>query len=613
MTDSNKYIGIVKWFHDQTREANYGFIQHAKLGDIFFHEKSTSGGQNISLFRQDAIVVFNTQESKKHEGKLEAINIRILDTESDVIYLFEQLLIVLAEKSEYSYYDLINISLLNNIKKLLESQVDVTKVQELFNLFSTQINKNKGTELLNDLGYLKSLLKVGVQLFPGLYNQIAQQVEEIASVPIAYKLWVDGLLNKFHYEYVASIMLDEPDPIKQTIYDRCTPNDLEQLFDTFKQHIIEIIKTNITAKEFNEILRVSKVFFTESFKEIQRIVENHISAELAHEFWLKGFLDTCQVEYIATILASEPDQSKEKIFNRCSENDLEQLYAAFKNNLIKVISSNITEKEIENLLRTTRRFFANNYEQITGIVENNISTEVAHKLWLDSFIETCQINHVANIILHETQSIKERIFDRCSDEDKINIFFRIIFVLEHIDTDFKLATVENSLKLAKEFVPGQYERILIGIINICPDHYKLSLWLNDYHDILDFDAYKILTITLNPNDQKKFVKKVLKKIHEGSLQVEIDAFTSINLIDFETSEKYAQYENAHLDYSTSVVLNVISELHGQKKLSTLKDEELAQHKIYDLVLKQIKDPKDILRITGYFDECEGRCSVSFRK
>ncbi len=34
--NSEKHIGLVKWFHDQTRDANYGFIQHAKLGDLFF-------------------------------------------------------------------------------------------------------------------------------------------------------------------------------------------------------------------------------------------------------------------------------------------------------------------------------------------------------------------------------------------------------------------------------------------------------------------------------------------------------------------------------------------------------------------------------------------------
>ncbi|MBK6642417.1 MAG: cold shock domain-containing protein [Bacteroidetes bacterium] len=61
---NEKYIGLVKWFHDQTRDANYGFIQHAKLGDLFFHERSIEQGQDIKSFRENAIVVFVAQESK---------------------------------------------------------------------------------------------------------------------------------------------------------------------------------------------------------------------------------------------------------------------------------------------------------------------------------------------------------------------------------------------------------------------------------------------------------------------------------------------------------------------------------------------------------------------
>ena len=34
-----KHVGIVNWFHDKTKDANYGFINHAVLGELFFHEK----------------------------------------------------------------------------------------------------------------------------------------------------------------------------------------------------------------------------------------------------------------------------------------------------------------------------------------------------------------------------------------------------------------------------------------------------------------------------------------------------------------------------------------------------------------------------------------------
>ena len=84
----DKYIGLVKWFHDQAKGANYGFIQHAILGDLFFHEKSIEQGQNIASFSENEMVVFNSQESKKHKGKLEAINVKLLSNEIDLEFLF---------------------------------------------------------------------------------------------------------------------------------------------------------------------------------------------------------------------------------------------------------------------------------------------------------------------------------------------------------------------------------------------------------------------------------------------------------------------------------------------------------------------------------------------
>jgi len=81
-------------------------------------------------------------------------------------------------------------------------------------------------------------------------------------------------------------------------------------------------------------------------------------------------------------------------------------------------------------------------------------------------------------------------------------------------------------------------------------------------------------------------------------------------MDFATSKLAEQIDNSNLDYSTSIILNVISELKSQTNLETRKDVTSAQYRIYDLIIKQIQQPKDILHISGFFDECEGRCSVS---
>lgn len=417
-SDAEKYIGLVKWFHDQARDANYGFIQHAKLGDLFFHERSIEQGQDISSFRENAIVVFTAQESKKHKDKLEAVGVKYLDTETDLNFLFSHFLSILTEKGKYSDYNTIQKGVHLKITSLLEKATDKGIVEQLFERFQNYVNGQLQTESIADEEYLKGLLKV------------------------------------------------------------------------------------------------------------------------------------------------------------------------------------------------CKSFFPDNYNLISDLIEKKISAELAHKLWLDSFIETCQIDFIASIILSATQQTKRTIFGKCSEEDKSNIFFKVLYNFENIDTEPKLKITKEFLKLSKEFATEQHEKILTATINVCPDYFKLNMWLEDYHETLDFNSYKLYTITLSPADQKKFVKKVLKNIHEGKANISVEDLTSLNVIDFETSKLSEQVDESHLDYSTSVILNVISELQSQTKLETRKETNSAQHRIYDLIIKQIKEPKDILQIAGYFDECGGRCSVS---
>lgn len=417
-SDAEKYIGLVKWFHDQARDANYGFIQHAKLGDLFFHERSIEQGQDISSFRENAIVVFTAQESKKHKDKLEAICVKYLDTETDLNFLFSHFLSILTEKGKYSDYNTIQKGVHLKITSLLEKGTDRGIVGQLFERFQNYVNGQLQTESIADEEYLKGLLKV------------------------------------------------------------------------------------------------------------------------------------------------------------------------------------------------CKSFFSDNYNQISDRIEKNISVELAHKLWLDGFIDTCQIGFVASFILSATEQTKRIIFRKCSEEDKSNIFFKVLYNFENIDTEPKLKIIKEFLKLSKEFAAEQHEKILTATINACPDYFKLNLWLEGYHETLDFNSYKLYTITLSPADQKKFVKKVLKAIHEEKVKISVEDLTSLNVIDFETSKLAEQFDKSHLDYSTSVILNVISELQSQTKLETRKETNLAQHRIYDLILKQIKEPKDILQISGYFDECGGRCTVS---
>ena len=140
------------------------------------------------------------------------------------------------------------------------------------------------------------------------------------------------------------------------------------------------------------------------------------------------------------------------------------------------------------------------------------------------------------------------------------------------------------LKFAKTFAIEQRDKILNETLRICPPYYKLSLWLEDYHQSLQFEQYKLYTITLNPADQMKFVKKVLKYIHEEKVKISVEELASINIIDYETSKLAENIDNSKLDYSTSIILNTISELNSQTQIETKKQEKEAKFRIFDLIL-----------------------------
>lgn len=438
MADTNKYIGLVKWLNDKTLDANYGVIQHFKLGEFLFRKKAVAKGQNNEILGENKVVVFSVKPNERkiniktnkfedlptiipfttNNKKPEAINVLLLSFENDLNFLFNQFLLILSEKICDTNYNLIQNTIRSRAISLLDQSTDIHKVGQLFERFQEYVNEQIQSNSINDEEYVKLLLKAG------------------------------------------------------------------------------------------------------------------------------------------------------------------------------------------------KDFFLTNYDKIAEKIENNISIEIAHKLWLDGFIETCQIDYVASSILSAPEQTQLKIFNRCSEDDKTNIFFKVLYSFDKIETDANLKIVKQLLSLSRKYASEIHGKILTETIKNCPDYFKLILWLEDYHETLDFQTYKLYTVTLSPKDQKKFVKKVLKYIHEEKVHISLEDLTSLNVMDFEKSKLAEQIDNSKLDYSTSIILNVISELNTQTNLETPKGITSAQHRIYDLIIRQIKHSKDILQISGFFDECEGRCVVS---
>ena len=380
-----KHIGLVKWFHDNVKNTNIGFIHHAILGDLFFHEKSIEQGQKINAFKENEAVVFVSQVSKKYADKLEAVQVKLLTSESDLNYLFNYLFSTLSATERYY-------------------------------------------------------------------------------------------------------------PVQQEIYLRI-------------KYLLEITDDK----------RIS-----------------------------------------------------------------EELFITYMNPLLSVVNQGVVPPK--KILDLFNDFFPDNY-----------------------------VDYISGFIVSSNKSTQIDIFNNCSEKVISKIFFKLIYNFEYIKTDFKLEEIKIFLNLSKKFASKLHEEILKETIRICSPYYNLNLWLEDYHQEFYFDEYKIFTTTLNPDNQKKFVKKTLKYIHEGKVKISVEEFTSINVISCETSKSIENTDNIKLDYSTSIILNTILELNNQHPIETRKQQTEAKFRMFDLIINQIKEPTDILEIVGYFDECDGICDTIIKE
>lgn len=411
MNTTKKQIGTINWFHDNTKNSNYGFIKHPLLGDLFFHEENIIKGQDLKSFIQNEVVIFIPQTSKKYQGKLEAIEVTLLSNENDLRFLLDVLYPQLIHKNG---------------------------------------NLTNGNTQESIIFRVKNLLSVA-----------------------------DELLNK-------------------------------ELFLEYKIFSFNKIELNSNLEAIKYYLNICKNLFPHQYKDFASEIEIKSNIEINHNLWLQKYTNTCQHEYIS-----------------------------------------------ENI------FIFKKYEQ-------------------------------------------ELIFKICTELEKIKIFDSII--QEYIaNINSNIDNIIKVLDFSRNFSGNLHEGILNNVLSKCSVYQKLNLWIRGFHNELNFNEYKIFTIALTAEDQKKFIKKTLQYIHEGKALISIEELTSINIINYHTSKSLEITDEMHLDYSTSIILNVISNLNNQIRLETKEDKNKAKFKILDLILNQIKNPSDILEIEGYFDECKGRC------
>ena len=518
MTEDIKYVGIIKWFGDRSRDANYGFIEVLLLGDLFFHQRSVAPGQDVSSFRENTVVVFSIRDSHKYQNRKEAVEVKCLSSELNLDFVFDQYLKIVVGNSPLSANKHIVNAVQTTCAELFGRLDNESKREELSVWFMYAIQESIDTSVNLEAKQVKRILEATKKFFPANYETLVSRLESKFGHRAILQLWIDGIVDKFPVQYIAGRFINTPSHDFSLIIRKMGEDEKRLLVDSIHD-------------------------------ELERLIESGNDLRLVHN-----------------------------------------------------------EDEIIRFLKLIQKLNSE-YKGIEELLLGVIPDSLAHRLWLLGLLATCQINYIsANLTSFGAE--RKDILNRCTEQQRHEIFQKILHSFNRFDIEQKLAIKKEVLEYYRHTNCESYDEVLNVIVEGSADHIRLDLWLADFYDVLDFNSYKIYTATLSMSDQRKFVKKVLRNIHEGKADISVDDFLSINVMDYNTSQQIRQASGARFDFSTSIILHVISELNKQTKLEDRKSVNTAQYKIYDLILRQIKSPEDVLEITGYFDECGGRYRIS---
>lgn len=544
MEIAEKFIGIIKWFGDQQREANYGFIQHTKLGDIYFNWKSIVKGQLKNRFYENKVVVFEVIQSAKKNNSLEAQNVLLIENEKDIFFLFSQYLLFVYEKNTYIFEK----SIFDSIQ-CLSKEIEVTKKDESFNLFLIFINQT-----IFNYEKAKIIINLAKLLFSDFYEKAIERIFFKVDKDILFRFWVEKTKENADIDYIfEKLKLDESDYEISKIFSRCNDNE-----------------------------RINILFKLMYFLSVIDDVEKY----------------TAPLKYL--LCCQKYEESNQSFFKSIEFAKKEELFNAY---FVFINKINFTYEKAIQIINITKSLFNEFYDKTTKAIFTKLDKNILFRFWLEKIKEDADIDYISHKLTLEKSDYEiSKIFNRCNENEKTNIINKLLYDLNKIDSEEKYNRALKYISFCQKYDKINYKHTINYIIQNSPSHYRLSLWLDDISEYYNFDEFVIYTITLTDIQQKVFFKKTFKLIHEGKVLLNLADLNKINTMDYGLSKEIEKISGDKIDYTISVIIQVLIDLS--------KGQKTSRQTIFEIVARQIRHPKDLLNITGFFDECEGRCNAT---
>lgn len=266
------------------------------------------------------------------------------------------------------------------------------------------------------------------------------------------------------------------------------------------------------------------------------------------------------------------------------------------------------------------------YKAVIGIIEkkdlsellNHLNPNVAYYLWRKKIVSHVDIDFVSEKLetFYRFKLQNEKVLES-SNHDEI-----VKSVLNNLDNDqltnlftkqhYQLDTINNSIIFSFLIYLLSYiedKQLLNTIVSSIYDKlhtfHKTRLFIYDFTDTINYDDAVLYSVLLNPEEQKLFFKKVIYNIEQGKLQLTLQDLNRIMAPNYQLHEWSKEIDGVGVDFTLSVILKIINDLSNNILTKS--------NAIFDLLAAQVKTPKDLLVITGFFDTCKGRTILKSRE
>lgn len=408
----------------------------------------------------------------------------------------------------------------------------------------------------------------------------------IDETELAFLLYEELILElNIVYDFVRNILKNEKWNLKYS--------EITKIEDVL---ILYFKSKTLTVSNVVLIYQICERFELQLKNKIEKIIENNFAEEeTKYLVWKKTNLVLPFDSIKSEIINKLPECKSYDYLTKLSKEEIEYVIIEGFDTFLNKGDQDLSK--LVNLIRLHHQYNIKlNYDKL--------SNKQLFALWNDNEIDFFPVDAVYEYLnelkLRESNSeIIQSIFNKTSDDDQKNLFSKTHFSIDEIklkeEIDLILFYLENSRnKLKKGFFNSVYKK--------SSDFIKVSWFILDYTDELDYNNAIIYTGLLSFEDQKLFFKKLLMLIATGRSNLSIADLSKITTIDYKTNQLAKDIDGVGLDYSLSVIIKVINDLKAN--IITTKNV------IFDIIADQIKKPDEFLEITGFFDKCSGRTVIS---